>query len=125
MGHTEVPVKVTAWVDEGVADLVLALNQFEDVVTLDSCEGDWDQGPYVLFRCRDDGVSFAAALARTLAEHDRPIDYLLGLEWRAGDDEPLMRLTCPPQTTSALAHALNACRTTALDGGRFHKAPRS
>ena len=37
--HTEIPVKVTAWIDEGVAPLVEALNEFPQVVTLDSCQG--------------------------------------------------------------------------------------
>lgn len=35
--HHEIPVKVTAWVDEGVAPLVCVLNEFEDVMTVDSC----------------------------------------------------------------------------------------
>ncbi len=39
MGHKEVCVKVNAWVDEGVAPLVQALNQFLHVRTQQSCEG--------------------------------------------------------------------------------------
>jgi hypothetical protein len=35
--HSGIPVKVTEWVDEGVADLVLALNEIPGVKTLDTC----------------------------------------------------------------------------------------
>jgi hypothetical protein len=38
--HAEIPIKVNAWVDEGVAPLVAALNELENVVTVASCEHD-------------------------------------------------------------------------------------
>jgi hypothetical protein len=34
--HREVPVKLNAWVDEGIADLVAALSQVDGLVTLES-----------------------------------------------------------------------------------------
>jgi tRNA(Phe) wybutosine-synthesizing methylase Tyw3 len=37
VSHQEIPIKVTAWVDEGIAPLVAALNEHPAVVTLDSC----------------------------------------------------------------------------------------
>jgi tRNA(Phe) wybutosine-synthesizing methylase Tyw3 len=36
--HTEIPVNVNAWVDEGIAPLVEALNSFKRVWTAASCE---------------------------------------------------------------------------------------
>lgn len=42
MPHNEIPVQVTAWVNEGVAELVTALNTVPGVMTLDSCEADPD-----------------------------------------------------------------------------------
>lgn len=50
--HTEIPVKVNAWVNEGAALLVEALNTFPDIVSLDSCEGGVDQSAYVYFEFR-------------------------------------------------------------------------
>jgi hypothetical protein len=38
MPHNEIPVHVTTWVDEGVADVVTALNTVPGVRPLDSCE---------------------------------------------------------------------------------------
>ncbi len=37
--HREVAIKVTAWVDEGVAPLAQAINEFLHVRTMQSCEG--------------------------------------------------------------------------------------
>ena len=49
MPHREVPVQVTAWVDEGVAELVTALNAVPGVMTLDSCEERDDGRASVMF----------------------------------------------------------------------------
>ena len=52
--HREVPVKVNAWVDEGIADLVSALSEIEGLVTLESCQGDKDgNDAFVVFRYGD------------------------------------------------------------------------
>jgi len=37
--HKQVPAKVTAYVDEGIKDLVELLNTIPNVCTIDSCEG--------------------------------------------------------------------------------------
>ena len=116
--HREIPVKVTAWVDEGVAPLVAALSEFERVMTVDSCEGHGATGAYVLFRVRGDrseAVDFASDLAAELA--DAAPEYLLQAEWRPGEDEPLLALTCPADHVPRLAEALSACRTTLSAGG--------
>jgi hypothetical protein len=48
--HPEVPVKVNAWVDKGVADLVSALSEVEGLVTLESCQGGDECGSaFVIF----------------------------------------------------------------------------
>lgn len=52
--HREVPVKVNAWVDEGIADLVSALSQLEGLVTLESCQGTpGTNDAFVVFRYGD------------------------------------------------------------------------
>lgn len=52
--HREVPVKVNAWVDEGIADLVLALSELTGLETLESCQGEVDQrDAFVIFRYGD------------------------------------------------------------------------
>jgi len=52
--HHEVPVKVNAWVDEGIADLVAALSELEGLITLESCQGDVGRhDAFVIFRYGD------------------------------------------------------------------------
>jgi hypothetical protein len=48
--HREVPVKVNAWVDEGIADLVSALSEIDGLVTLESCQGDSGCSAFVIFQ---------------------------------------------------------------------------
>jgi hypothetical protein len=117
--HQEIPVKVTAWVDEGVAPLVTALNEFERVITVDSCQGNAAKGAYVLFSYRG-GSKEAARFASDLGEALEPLapEFLLQAEWRpGGEGEPLLALTCPPDHVGRLADALNVCRTRLSVGG--------
>jgi hypothetical protein len=109
--HHEVPVKVTAWVDEGVAPLVLALNELADVQTLDSCQGSDQQPAHVFFAHHGgahEAVVFAADLAAVLAPHDDVADYALIAEWRPGTDQPVFRLVCPATQAGKLAEVLSS-----------------
>jgi hypothetical protein len=120
--HAEIPIKVNAWVDEGVSPLVCALNDFPDLETLDSCEAD-DNGAYVLFRWRGkDPVRFAADLGRAIPDST---EWLLQAEWRTGSTEPLLALSCPPNSTSALADALSCARKRLFCDDSPGKGPRS
>jgi len=47
--HKEVEVKVNAVVDEGVADLIVALSDVPGLVTMESCQGGDGQDAYVFF----------------------------------------------------------------------------
>lgn len=53
--HAQTQVKVNAFVDEGIADLVEALSAVEGLLTVESCQGDAETGAhaFVLFRMRD------------------------------------------------------------------------
>jgi hypothetical protein len=53
VGHREVPVRVNAFVDEGIAELVATLNDFPSVQTLQSCQGGSGREAYVFLKCED------------------------------------------------------------------------
>jgi hypothetical protein len=113
--HQEVPIKLTAWIDQGVVPLVEALDDFEDVSTVASCEDDGIQGAYVLFRLRgtsDQAMEFASGLATDL-NSEAGISYLLHAEWRPGESEPLLTLSCPPDQVPLLASLINSRHTRA------------
>jgi hypothetical protein len=71
MPHREIPVQVTAWVDEGIADLVVALNAVPGVITLDSCQ----EGPDGLARvsfCSYEQAMLREIVAQLGGHHRRP-----------------------------------------------------
>ncbi len=111
MDHTETLVKVNAWVDEGVAPLVRALNQFDDAITLDSCEGHQGESAYVHF-CSRAGVEelcslvhrLSSFLGRRLPAND---EYRLTIEWVAGGTEPLATLEVHQGFIQPLADAVD------------------
>lgn len=126
--HAEVPVKVTAWIDEKVVPLVLALNEFDDVMTLDSCQADATGSAYVMFCSRKEpqvACAFAIALAAVLAERGADLDYTFRAEWHSGTGEPLLKLSCPPEAIKSVANLLSACRTTLWPNDRAHTEPRN
>ncbi len=120
--HREVPVKVTAWVDEGIARLVLALNDLDGVMTLDSCQGDEDGHAARVFFCHRgdarEAAAFVSELAALLAPYEAIADYALTAEWRPGTDEPRFRLACPAGQADALARALSTASESARGNSR-------
>jgi hypothetical protein len=120
--HKEVQVKVNAWVDEGIAPIITALNQFERVETVDSCQGygsKWeaesigvwgDQLAYTYFRFRGtarDLLTFLQDLSVSLGTRlDSCCDYRLRAEWLAGAKEPIGQLLVRLDYVPTLAEAL-------------------
>jgi len=108
--HREIPVQVTAWVDEGVAELVIALNAVPGVETLDSCqESPADGLASVMFCTHDEAAlyntvtSLAQVIGRVPREH-----VSLSLSWGSDDAPAIADLRCPPERLSALAGAVRA-----------------
>lgn len=66
--HREVPVKVNAWVDKGVAGIVKALSEFDNVVTFESCQGAKHKGMWVCFQYRADNRYSSQALSYFVLE---------------------------------------------------------
>ena len=94
MSHIEVAVKVTAFVDEGVAPLVEALNATNRILTVSSCQGDGQSPSHVYFRYAGSDrtperfyFEFAGLLAR-----QTEFECLFELVWRQGYDEPMAKI---------------------------------
>ena len=111
MEHKQDSIKVNAWVDEGILPLVEVLNQFPEVMTVDSCQGeDKERFAHVYFHyCGPEGntYSFVQGLSIAMGKHV-PADneYLIRLEWMAGGEKPLIMLTMQPEFIKPLAEAL-------------------
>ena len=107
----QAPVKLLAAVDEGVDALTAALNELEDVTTLDSCPGSDERSASVSFRHSGGpwhGALFAADLGMALARDGGVAGYTLTAAWRAGAEEPTFRLTCRAAHAQQLAEAVRA-----------------
>lgn len=117
MAHHEVPVQVTAWVDEGVADLVLALNAWPGVITLDSCEADYRTGRARVSFCtydREQVFAMLPHLAAVIGSKGLSEDVSLALWPGCDDDLPGADITCPSALVSEVAEILtDGCRKTA------------
>lgn len=106
--HTEVPVKVTAWIDAGIAPLVKAMNELPDVVTLQSCQGRPGRSAYVYFTTHG---GTTADLVETV-EHwtaglGEDANFLFRIEWLPGTKTPLAQLLLPPSQIETVAQRLS------------------
>ncbi len=104
--HPEVIIKVNATVDAGIAPLVLALNQFPGLITVDSCEGDREKAAYVYFKYggspRDLAI-FCCELARRLSAIVKGSDgYCLRVEWNYDFSANMACLKTKPDCISNL-----------------------
>ena len=111
MPHTEIPIQVNAWVDEGIAPLVAALNKFPLIVTLDSCEG-YNDFAHIHFAHRAGQTALAEFLhdLSVAVGKDVPADneYRLQIEWVAGSEEPLATLYVRSDFVEPLAQAIES-----------------
>ena len=108
--HKQVPCKVTAYVDEGIKELVELLNTFDNVWTTNSCESneaeelELDEStqewatvtmfykPLIEYNPKD-SAEFADKLARVLRESD--IWHSVSLEWHNAGCFPSITLKIP------------------------------
>jgi hypothetical protein len=121
--HVEIPVKVNAWVDENIAPLVVALNSFHHIQTVDSCQGGEDRPAHVMFRyVGKGGARFFYAFGKQLSEKAaKTCSYDFRLQWLTGNEEPLAELWTEPSNVRPLATAISSMAATAH--GRKRPSP--
>lgn len=117
--HREVPVKVNAWVDEGIADLVSALSQLDGLVTLESCQGDaGEYDAFVVFRYGDWRQCGDFLFGRILPQMSSDLRAGVSLKLQAYDtDTALGRITLEPTAVPAFTHCLREALTTPVGAG--------
>src|SRR5438034_211864 len=97
MPHREIPVQVTAWVDEGVAELVTALNTVPGVLTLDSCQEGKNGLASVMFCTHDEAMLYetVSRIAQVIGAGPRE-RVTISLWWGSDDAPAVADLACPP-----------------------------
>jgi hypothetical protein len=108
--ETDANAEFNAWVDQGVVPLVSALNEFDCILTLDSCEGKDNSQGYVYFAYRGndhEAFAFICDLSTQLGSRLHfCCDYRLRLEWMPGAEQLLARIVTHRDYVSTLAGAL-------------------
>ncbi len=126
--HKQVSAKVTAFVDEGIKDLVELLNTFENVSTWESCEGRKGNRLASVYMdygdCRkpydDDGefdemTHFVIKLVKLFAKYTRgSIDggYQadISIEWQGDKRFPFISIEMPPSCIKKVTDILSLVR---------------
>ncbi len=111
MNHRQVPIKVNAWVDEGIFPLVEALNSYSEIMTVSSCQGeDKKEFAHVYFHfCGDEGntYGFIQKLSKLLgASVPGDNEYSISIQWMCGGEKPLIIFKMQPEVIEPLASAI-------------------
>ena len=106
MIHTERRIKVNAWVDEGIAPVIEALNQFSEIETISSCAGDGHAYFYIRGDEEDVLYKFIKWLAIELSNQiDACCEFRLSVEW-PGSHQPYGALYVSNGTAGTVSRAL-------------------
>lgn len=112
--HKQIPVKVTTFVDEGIAEVIKALNDIDKISTFSSCQGivgreyahvyfDYGQSPPSSWL---ELAHLASRLAKLLSAHNI-YDADVSLQWTGDKDNPFIAIEFDPRYTSQIAKILN------------------
>lgn len=113
--HEQVPVKVNAFVDKGIAPVVEALNAIAGVVTLDSCQqtsvADGGQAVVYFTYGRDDKdwrdlAALVDRIAARLRSTGAGCGFAARLEWWGSNDQPRAQLVIQPEHVADVALCL-------------------
>lgn len=104
--HREIPMRVNAWVDEGIAPLVKALNDFDtNLLTVDSCERDQNGAAYVAFLAKCGSLSEMVQRLSVAAGGGHKATWCV--EWFDGSEEPIAQIRVDPKAIGSLAAAIS------------------
>jgi len=124
--HRQVPAKVTAYVDEGIKELIEVLNSIDGVHTSSSCEGDDDEYAEIYMDYKQpsegsykDSAEFADRMKRILLKDDL-WEVRISLVWLGSRTEPAIIIEMPSEEIGNVIKALSDAEC-ALAYSNIHK----
>ena len=116
--HVETFVKVNARADEGIAPLVAALSEFEQLETVESCQGGNGHPAFVILRHGDWRACGAFLFDRLLAAMNADLRADVSVELIAYDTTNCLgRISLSPEAIVPLAELVTSVRKSAYSGG--------
>lgn len=112
--HEQVAVKVNGFCDKGIQPLVLALNEIDGIVTLDSSERGVREEAFVSFEYGETWQALASllqAMSTGLSTRLVGCVYTLRLEWSGSNERPRAQIGVEPQHVATLAAHLQSLAT--------------
>ena len=118
----QVPAKVTAYVDEGIKELVERLNTFEGIYTYESCIG---YNEFTQVWVEGDVIKFAEKLATLLAKEIKQKNLSLdsseweldfSIHWNADKGTPYLLVQFPNKRIDDVSNIFSHVRTVFADG---------
>ena len=109
--HKQKIIKTNSECDEGIVPLVLALNEIDGVITLDSCQYGCFGLAYVFFRYGDSWQmlgNLLQAISSELSHINFDFSYTLHLEWLGSNEWPRAQLLVKPEHITTLAKHIRA-----------------
>jgi len=112
--HKQVPAKVTAYVDEGIKELVEKLNSYKGVWTSESCEGDSDECVLITIHYGEVGKTKYQKIAQLANELAVVLEDVFSarivMEWQGAFKRyPFINLFLSKVDINNAIKALNAC----------------
>lgn len=108
-GHEQVPIKVNAECDRGIAPLVSALNEIDGLITLDSCQEALAGESWVFFTYGDGWQSLSPLLQEIssgLGRANLCCGCTLRLEWVGSNERPRAQILVRPEHVGIVAAAI-------------------
>lgn len=113
--HSEIPVKVNAFVDTGVADLVSALSEIDGLVTIESCQGGNGRDAFVHFRFGTWIESGQLLFERLLPVMSEDLRSVVSMRIQAYDlDTALASISVEPGAVPLLAQCVRRLNAAAV-----------
>jgi len=115
-----VPVKINAWVDEGIAELVAALSRVKGLETLESCQGDAERDAFVIFRYGDWRKCGELLFGQILPRMSPDLRADVSLKLQAYDTDTVSgRIMLEPSAVSAFTRCVREAITAPLGASLF------
>lgn len=112
--HKQVTTENGIEVDEKIADLVTVLNKFDDIKTIESCQGGDGRNAFVYFTLAGEVDGWSRDINLLADKLQKQLDlcceYSFYIQWLAGAEKPMAELNIKPEYVDVVTEGLRVVR---------------